>query len=133
MNIRVCKHCKKEFDISDKTLGWMANHSRWCDKNPKRKEYADALKGRNNVELMNEARKKSGIHNQFEKARIEGRDIPKHPMKGKEVPALQGRKHTEETKQHLREKALASPHRRLASFSRSDVPSAKPFWNCMPK
>jgi len=113
MNIRVCKHCKKEFDISDKTLGWMANHSRWCDKNPKRKEYADALKGRNNVELMNEARKKSGIHNQFEKARIEGRDIPKHPMKGKEVPALQGRKHTEETKQHLREKALASPHRRL--------------------
>lgn len=113
MDIRKCKHCKSEFDISDKPKGWMANHSRWCDKNPKRKEYANALNGRNNVGLMNEARKKSGIHNQFEKARIEGKDIPEHPMKGKKVPALRGRKHTEETKQLIKEKALASNHRRL--------------------
>ena len=110
----ICKHCKKEFDKKS-----IANHSRWCDFNPKRKEYADALKGRikgrNNVELMNEARKKSGIHNQFEKARIEGRDIPKHSDETKEKirASSTGRKHTEETKQHLREKALASPHRRL--------------------
>ena len=108
MDIRKCKHCKKEFDKKA-----IANHSRWCNKNPKRKEYVNALKERNNVELMNEARKKSGIHNQFEKARIEGKDVPEHPMKGKEVPTLQGRKHTEETKQLIREKALASPHRRL--------------------
>ena len=103
----ICKHCGDECESKQ-----MANHSRWCDKNPKRKDYVDALKGRNNVELMNEARKKSGIHNQFEKARIEGRDIPKHPMKGKEG-SWKGRKHTEETKQLIREKALASNHRRL--------------------
>lgn len=91
----------------------MANHSRWCDKNPKKKEYATALIERNNITLMNAARKERGIHNQFEKARIEGRDIPEHPMKGKEVPALQGRKHTQETKVKISEKALASTHRRL--------------------
>lgn len=116
MNIRKCKHCKDEFNICDKPKGWMANHSRWCDKNPKRQEYIDKLKNNGDVDriqLMNEARKKSGIHNQFEKARIEGKDIPEHPMKGKEVPALQGRKHTKETKQILKEKALASNHRRL--------------------
>jgi len=116
MNIRECKHCKQKFDISDKSKGWMANHSRWCDLNPKKQEYIDKLKNNGDVDriqLMNEARKKSGIHNQFEKARIEGKDIPEHPMKGKEVPALQGRKHSEETKQLIKEKALASKHRRL--------------------
>lgn len=113
MDIRKCKYCKTEFDIFNKPKGWIANHSRWCNKNPKRKEYVDVLKERNNVELMNAARKKSGVHNQFEKARIEGKDVPEHPMKGKEVPALQGRKHSEETKQLIKERALASDHRRL--------------------
>ncbi len=116
MNIRKCIHCKDEFNIGDKPKGWMANHSRWCDKNPKRQEYLDKLKNNGDIDriqLMNDARKKSGIHNQFEKARIEGKDIPEHPMKGKEVPALRGKKHTKETKQLLKEKALTSTHRRL--------------------
>ena len=112
MDIRVCKHCKKEFDISDKPSGWMANHSRWCDENPKRQEYVEKLSKNNNVGAMNAAKKKSGIHNQYTKARIEGREIPESPMKGKPGTFL-GRTHTEETKQLLREKALASPHRRL--------------------
>jgi len=111
MNIRKCKHCKTEFDISDKPSGWMANHSRWCDKNPKRKEYADAL-GRNNVEAMNEARRQSGRTNQYTVARLDGKEVPESPMKGKPGTFL-GKKHTKETKQLLREKALASPHRRL--------------------
>ena len=115
MNIRVCKHCKENFDISDKPSGWMANHSRWCDNNPKRQEYVEKLIkiGNNNVDLMRAARKKSGIYNQYEKARIEGKEVPENPMKGKKVPVSQRRKHTEETKQLLRKKALASPHRRL--------------------
>lgn len=109
----VCKYCDERFDLSDKPSGWMANHSRWCDENPKRQEYVDKLSKNGNACAMNAARKKNGIHNQFEKARLEGKEIPEHPNKGKEVPALQGRKHTEETKQLIREKALASPHRRL--------------------
>ena len=32
--ISTCKHCSVEFDLSNKPKGWMANHSRWCDKNP---------------------------------------------------------------------------------------------------
>ncbi len=112
MDIRVCKHCKKEFNISDKTLGWMANHSRWCDKNPKRQEYVEKLSNNNNVDVMNAARKKSGIYNQYAKARIEGKEIPESPLKGKPGTFL-GRTHTEETKQLMREKSLASPHRRL--------------------
>jgi hypothetical protein len=33
-----CKHCKKEFEKKD-----IANHSRWCDLNPKRIQYAENL------------------------------------------------------------------------------------------
>ena len=33
---KICKHCKMEFEIENKPKGWFANHSRWCDKNPKR-------------------------------------------------------------------------------------------------
>lgn len=110
MNIRVCKHCKKEFNISDKPRGWMANHTRWCDENPKRQDYKNgSIKA---IEAMNTAKKNSGFVNHYAKARLEGREIPEGPAKGKPGTRL-GKKHTEETKQLLREKALASPHRRL--------------------
>jgi len=35
MKIAVCKHCGLQEDISTRPKGWMANHSRWCSKNPK--------------------------------------------------------------------------------------------------
>ena len=54
MEIRACKHCKQKFDISDKPSRWFLNHSRWCEDNPK-----------------------SRVKNQYSKARIEGREIPK--------------------------------------------------------
>jgi hypothetical protein len=34
-----CKHCK--LDFTNLTTSQIANHSRWCDKNPKKKEYLD--------------------------------------------------------------------------------------------
>jgi len=81
-----------------------ANHSRWCISNPKRIEYVNALaKHRTNIVAP---------RNQFTKAKDEGRPIPKGTMTGKSGPML-GKKHSLETKQHLKEKALASPHRRL--------------------
>lgn len=110
MKIRKCKHCQKEFDISDKSKGWMANHSRWCDKNPKRKDYVKTLE--NSVEAMNTARKESGCYNQYIKARLEGRLIPESPNKGNPGKFL-GKKHSKETKELIRKKALESPHRRL--------------------
>lgn len=114
MNVRECKHCKEKFDISDKPTGWMANHSRWCDYNPKRKEYTDRLSGNiKNVELMNAARKRSGAFNQYEKARIEGREVPESPLKGRENLHQKGKKHTEASKEKIRQGALKSKHRRL--------------------
>jgi hypothetical protein len=89
----------------------MASHSRWCDKNPTKQKYLDDLKERNNVKLMNQSRKKSGITNQFTKAKLDG-DVISHSMKGKKHPnPFKG--HTTESKQKLREKALKSNHRRL--------------------
>jgi hypothetical protein len=111
MNIRICRHCKQSFDIVDKPSGWMANHSRWCNENPKRKDYVEILKKNNNIVLMSIARKQNGKTNQYTKARIEGTTIPENNRKGK--TGFKGTPHTEEMKQYLREKALASPHRRL--------------------
>ena len=39
MKISTCKHCGLKKDISTEPKGWMANHSRWCEKNPKIKIY----------------------------------------------------------------------------------------------
>lgn len=98
----ICKHCKKEFE--ELSTANKANHSRWCTENPKRVEYVNALaKHRENIVAP---------RNQFVKAKDEGRPVPKGTMTGKPGTML-GRKHSLETKQHLKEKALASPHRRL--------------------
>lgn len=91
----VCKHCKKEFDKKA-----IANHSRWCDLNPKRSQYIkDITKAR--------AAKKN-FNNQF----TYGATVSEE-TKEKQRIASTGKKHTEESKQLIREKALASPHRRL--------------------
>lgn len=84
--LRKCKHCKETFDISEKPDRWFLNHSRWCDKNPKSK-----------------------VKNQFVKARIEGKEIPK----GNKNKGFSGRKHTEKSKDAMKKSALKSNHRRL--------------------
>jgi len=104
-----CKHCSEIFDTSDKPKGWMANHSRWCHKNPKRSEYISSM---NAINAMNEARKRSGNTNQFTKAVVEGIPIPPGTLKGK-PGTFKGKQHTLETKEKMRISALASPHRRL--------------------
>jgi hypothetical protein len=96
-----CKHCKNEFEKKD-----IANHSRWCDLNPKRSEYKNG--SMKSVLAMNEARAKSGIKNQYSYGAVCSEET-----KEKLRQSATGRTHTEETKQLLREKALASPHRRL--------------------
>ena len=98
----ICKHCKKEF--FELSTANKANHSRWCDENPKRKEYT------NNLSLARQHIKNR--KNQFTKAREEGRPIPSGTMTGKQGSFL-GKKHSAETIEHLREKALNSTHRRL--------------------
>lgn len=113
--IRNCKHCNNDFDITDKPKGWMANHSRWCESNPKRKEYISELKNtssKSRIHLMNESRKNTGRTNQFTAARIDGRPVPESAMKNKSGTFL-GKTHSDETKDKIRKKALESTHRRL--------------------
>lgn len=104
-----CVHCKQEFRFI--AASEKANHSRWCKENPKRRDYVNALLKRNNIGLMIAAKKKNGITNQYTKAKQEGRAVPSNPRKGR--TGFKGTPHKEETKEILRAKALASPHRRL--------------------
>lgn len=97
---RKCKHCNIEFDISNKPKGWMANHSRWCDLNPKRSNYSNNLnKARNS---------KKNFNNQYTYGAICSEET-----KQKISIASAGRTHTKETKEKIRQGALSSPHRRL--------------------
>lgn len=110
MNTRTCKYCDSIFNIEDKPKGWMANHTRWCDDNPKKKDYIKSAKER--VNNMDESRKDSGFTNQFTKARKIGETVPEGPNKGKPGHFL-GKKHSNNTKFLIGEKARASTHRRL--------------------
>jgi hypothetical protein len=102
----ICKHCKKEF--SGLSTANKANHSRWCNENPKRIEYAEKLISAR--ECIKNPR------NQFVKAKDEGRIIVSS-MKGK-TSTRKGYKHTPESLEKIRDKALASGHRRLIRSTR---------------
>lgn len=104
--LKKCKYCEQEFDTTDKPSGWMANHVRWCDKNPKDYSKSSALA----TTAMLKARKNSNFLNQFSKAKQLGQNIPESKVKGRSLP---GTPHTDEMKHHLSEKALQSNHRRL--------------------
>lgn len=92
-----CKYCHKIFYLEDKSKGWMANHSRWCDLNPKRNDYIQATKDR--IKEMNIAKEKSGDFNQFIKAKKMG-IIISHPLKGEKHPnPFKG--HSEKTKKEI--------------------------------
>lgn len=104
----VCKHCNKEFNSLSRAN--KANHSRWCLANPKRITYTETLSLiRQNITTESrkiQAAKISCLHKK-------GQYIDA-PLKGKITKIINGTNaHTKKTKQLLREKALASPHRRL--------------------
>jgi len=110
MNIRECKHCKQKFDISDKSKGWMANHSRWCNENPNRKDYVKKLENAR-AHITEEARQRN--KEAIKKAHADGKYKDSAKKSAKTRIANGNHLHSEETKQLLREKALASSHRRL--------------------
>lgn len=82
----------------------MANHSRWCDSNPKQLEYKSNL-----------SKTRAGITNKSIERR--NKNISKAWSNGKynhvDHRTFLGKTHSEESKQLIREKALASQHRRL--------------------
>ena len=101
---KICKYCKQSFDVLSKPKGFMANHTRWCDSNPKRSEYISSLsKNRDNNNPKIIQKRKEGL----KRAHADGKfDYSKRDF-------FKGNKHTEETKKKISEKGRLSPHRRL--------------------
>jgi hypothetical protein len=86
-----------------------ANHSRWCLQNPKRAEYAAKNNGSQLQTDDSIAKRSVGIKKAHANGKYDG------AIKlGLETKKLNGSlNHSIETKSILRQKALASPHRRL--------------------
>jgi hypothetical protein len=117
MNKWICKHCKKDFQFLGESkydlASQKANHSRWCEKNPKRQSYVDNITGKsgpNRHQLMLEAKKKSGIYNQFHK---NPNYVVSEETRKKISKKSKGRLHTDETKKKMSEVFSKLNHRRL--------------------
>lgn len=111
-----CKHCCNEFKFE--TGSEKANHSRWCSSNPKRSEYANSLsRARDNITPQSRSRSKEAIA--LAHASGKYKNAGKRATETKIKNGTLG--HTEETKQLLREKALASKHRRLVRSVRDYI------------
>lgn len=104
-----CRYCELSFDSL--TASERANHSRWCNNNPKRPEYVNKNNGSQFKTADVVARRTAAI----KKAHADGKYD--HVV----YPGNKGYKHTAETLEILREKALASPHRRLVRSIRDYV------------
>lgn len=94
--MNICKYCNTK-NIANNAI---ANHTKWCHKNPKRSEY---------IQNLNKAR--SSIKNR--KNQYSYGTTCSEETRQKISKTSKGRLHNESTKQLLREKALASSHRRL--------------------
>jgi len=104
-----CRWCKVEI------VGNVPNHVRWCNDNPKRQEYLDTLKStRESVDWPTLNKKKAPS---IRKAHADG----KYDNKNKNQIGKPGTPHTLETKEHIRQKALASGHRRLVKSCRDYI------------
>ena len=104
-----CKYCSITFNLL--TPSERANHSRWCDMNPKRSEYVQKNNGSQFQTPEVIAKRTLGI----KKAWADGKYAHVAHTGSK------GYKHTNATLELLREKALASPHRRLVRSIRDYV------------
>lgn len=98
MQMWICKHCNLSF--TNFTNSEKANHSRWCDLNPRRSQYTEKLKNA-----------RSAITN-FKNQYSYGATCSEETRE-KISRSGQGRKHSEVTKSIIKEKALNSTHRRL--------------------
>lgn len=100
-----CPHCAS--DLSDVNS---ANHIRWCKKNPKRSDYENG--SARAIIAMNKARKESGRLNEFACAKLDGIPIPAGYNAGK-IGLGKGRRHSEETKKLMSEKARNNNYQRV--------------------
>jgi hypothetical protein len=112
----ICKHCNKEFIFS--SASEKANHSRWCTYNPNRQKYLDTLEiCRNSITKESTDKRNKSISNAHKNGAY--KDSASKGLKTK--IKNNSLKHTEDNKQKIREKALASNHRRLCKSVRDYI------------
>ena len=106
--LECCKYCNLSF--LTQTSSERANHSRWCDKNPKRSEYVAKNNGAQFQTAKVIAKRTAGIKQAWADGKYDNVNR-----------SHSGYKHTEASKELIRQKALASPHRRLVRSIREYV------------
>jgi hypothetical protein len=99
-----CKWCRECFNMEDKPKGFMANHSRWCVKNPNKDDYMKTL-SKNRESITEESRK------------LAGKAVSKAWENGSyshvKFNTFQGKTHTEEAREKIRKAQLSLTYRRL--------------------
>lgn len=108
-----CVHCS--LDFTDLNASERANHTRWCDFNPKRKDYVnDTHKMRSAINAKSREKISLGVKTAHTNGKYKNA-----AKKTTQTKITNGTLyHTDETKQKLREKALASKHRRILRSTR---------------
>jgi hypothetical protein len=108
-----CKWCQIPFEGLNTSE--RANHSRWCRENPSLDAYNAILANmRANITEASRKKQASGVMEAHKNGKYEGAAI-----RARDTRILKGNtKHTEETKELIRQKALASNHRRVLRSSR---------------
>lgn len=97
--MRICKYCGEAVASNAQ--------ARWCSKNPNLEANRKALSEKNRTVAI-----RIGTSERIKEAHKKGH-YDKAKQKQRQNPTFKGRAHTEEAKQVIREKALASKHRRL--------------------
>jgi len=112
IKLETCKHCKLSFD--GLTTNERANHSRWCELNPKRPDYVNRIKNHNpflNMSAESLEKQSNGIK------LAHARGCYGHVNH----QTFLGKTHSIESKEKMRQKALSSDHRRLVRSVREYV------------
>lgn len=109
----ICKHCKKEYEGLSNSA--KANHTRWCYENPKRSSYGNNGKQFQTPEAI--AKRIEGIKRAHAEGKYEGVGKKSVETRRKNGNLFQ----SDQTKELLRQKALASKHRRLVRSVREYV------------
>lgn len=103
----ICKHCNIGFE--GLSTANKANHTRWCLSNPKRSEYIKKNSGSQLQTPESIAKRSLGIKRAHADGKYDG-----SAKKGVDTKRANGNiGHTEASKELIRQKALASNHRRL--------------------
>jgi len=109
----ICKHCNKDIPQENKPNNYMANHSRWCEDNPKRTEYIDKLKITQSKRIGRKAWNK-GLTKETDIRIKEGSEkLSDRYKSGELISANKGRFKTQEEKDKISKTQLGNDYQRV--------------------